>query len=261
MAERNCKCCGDPLPAKYRTHCEKALCQATRKAGRRITYPDRTRRSRARWAERNREKLKALDRRRMAVRRAIRGEVAKRWRENVRRGSYGGSLEEYAYYIERKRMGCRGVPAWRAWQPKKAKKQIAQRTSTPCMDCGLMSKGSRCVACSYRHKYRTDHAFRLYERLRRQFKKWLKGERLSCPSVLRECGYTREQLKSHIEKQFRRGMNWNNYGRWHIDHITPKHVFNRTSASDQRACWALSNLRPVWASENQRKGGRITHLV
>jgi len=30
-----------------------------------------------------------------------------------------------------------------------------------------------------------------------------------------------ETAHKHLEKQFTKGMNWNNYGEWHIDHIIP----------------------------------------
>ena len=32
---------------------------------------------------------------------------------------------------------------------------------------------------------------------------------------------TIEELRQHIEAQFTEGMSWNNYGKWHIDHIIP----------------------------------------
>jgi len=80
-------------------------------------------------------------------------------------------------------------------------------------------------------------------------------------------GYTRDQLMRHLERQFTRGMSWNNYGRgkgrWHIDHITPVSVVSFATADDPafKALWALANLRPMWGVENISKGGRRTHLL
>ena len=34
--------------------------------------------------------------------------------------------------------------------------------------------------------------------------------------------------KQHIERQFTKGMNWNNYGEWHIDHIIPLIICKNT---------------------------------
>jgi len=74
-------------------------------------------------------------------------------------------------------------------------------------------------------------------------------------------GYTVEDLKSHIEKQFDTDMNWDNYGLngWHIDHKIPRGAFNysKTTDDDFKRCWALKNLQPLWAKENIRKGKRL----
>ncbi len=67
------------------------------------------------------------------------------------------------------------------------------------------------------------------------------------------CDY--EFLKEHIEKQFLKGMNWENKELWHIDHIIPL-----ASANDKdeliRLCH-YSNIQPMWAEENYKKRGKI----
>ena len=74
-------------------------------------------------------------------------------------------------------------------------------------------------------------------------------------------GYTLEQLKKHIEKQFKQGMTWKNYGRngWHIDHKIPISRFNFSQPEhlDFKKCWTLKNLQPLWAKENTSKGNKI----
>lgn len=75
-------------------------------------------------------------------------------------------------------------------------------------------------------------------------------------------GYTLEKLMSHLEKQFKPNMNWNNYGYygWHIDHIRPQASFNFTFYKDKefKECWALENLRPLWWKDNLSKGKTIS---
>jgi len=72
-------------------------------------------------------------------------------------------------------------------------------------------------------------------------------------------GYSLEQLIDHLERQFTRGMRWENHGRgdgcWHIDHIVPRAAFRYETADDPdfKACWALTNLRPLWQKENISK--------
>lgn len=79
-------------------------------------------------------------------------------------------------------------------------------------------------------------------------------------SVERELGYSMLDLRTHIQRQFVQGMTWDNHGyecgNWHIDHIVPKRHFNSI-----RCCYALSNLRPLWADENIKKGQVRTHLI
>jgi len=74
-------------------------------------------------------------------------------------------------------------------------------------------------------------------------------------------GYTVDSLKRHIEKQFKKGMNWQLFmeGKIHIDHIIPIAAFNFSAPEDIdfKRCWALKNLRPMWAKENFIKHDRV----
>jgi len=73
-------------------------------------------------------------------------------------------------------------------------------------------------------------------------------------------GYTIDELKKHLEKQFTGEMNWGNHGSyWHIDHKIPVAVFNFKTPDDMdfKKCWALKNLQPLEAIENIKKGAMI----
>jgi len=71
-------------------------------------------------------------------------------------------------------------------------------------------------------------------------------------------GWTLEEFKKHISPQFEPGMSWDNHGEWHIDHIRPIASFNITDyiCDDFIKCWSLSNLQPLWAEENMKKGDK-----
>lgn len=73
-------------------------------------------------------------------------------------------------------------------------------------------------------------------------------------------GYTVQELKEHLESQFKDGMSWENYGKygWHIDHIIPISLWKYNSYGDRefKQCWALANLQPLWAKENKSKGNK-----
>jgi len=73
-------------------------------------------------------------------------------------------------------------------------------------------------------------------------------------------GYTLDLLQKHLEKLFTDGMTWDNYGKWHIDHIIPISVFNfsKPEHMDFKRCWALENLQPMWARDNISKWAKIS---
>lgn len=76
-------------------------------------------------------------------------------------------------------------------------------------------------------------------------------------------GFTLSDLMAHLEAQFLPGMTWANRGEWHIDHIRPLCSFQFETPDDPqfREAWALTNLRPLWARDNLRKGGRLDFLL
>lgn len=76
-------------------------------------------------------------------------------------------------------------------------------------------------------------------------------------------GYSVAELLEHLEKQFSRGMSWENVGDWEIDHIIPKSSFKyeTVDCEEFRSCWALSNLRPLWKMENRAKKDKRTLLL
>ena len=72
-------------------------------------------------------------------------------------------------------------------------------------------------------------------------------------------GYTVADLKKHLQKLFTADMTWDNYGKWHMDHVIAKIHFNYTKPehADFKRCWALKNLQPMWASPNISKGAKL----
>jgi hypothetical protein len=71
--------------------------------------------------------------------------------------------------------------------------------------------------------------------------------------------YTPEELITHLELQFKDDMSWDNYGKWHVDHIKPISSFNIVEMGDEEfmKCWSLGNLQPMWGEENIRKSNKI----
>lgn len=68
-------------------------------------------------------------------------------------------------------------------------------------------------------------------------------------------GCTFKEFKEHLEKQFLEGMNWDNSGEWHLDHIYPTSL-----AKDKEELLKLNNytnFQPLWAVDNIKKGNKI----
>jgi hypothetical protein len=84
---------------------------------------------------------------------------------------------------------------------------------------------------------------------------WAGGKKqLECKKYL---GCTIEFLKEYIESLFMKGMTWDNYGEWHLDHIRPCASFDLTAPVQQAKCFHWSNLQPLWAHDNISKGAKI----
>lgn len=99
-------------------------------------------------------------------------------------------------------------------------------------------------------KIATDMRCRINTALRRQS---VIRRRSSLVTLL---GCTVAQLVAHIESKFKPGMSWANRKLWHIDHIEPCASFDLTDQAQQAICFHWSNLEPIWASENLRKGAK-----
>jgi hypothetical protein len=106
-------------------------------------------------------------------------------------------------------------------------------------------------------KYKTDITFRLRSIISKAIRKSIKRNKngYHWEDLV---GYTLDDLKQHLEKQFKDGMSWDNYGEWHIDHVIPQSWFKYDSYNDRefKQCWALANLQPMWAEENISKQDR-----
>lgn len=126
--------------------------------------------------------------------------------------------------------------------------------------------GRAASARRMRERLARDQTFRIYSNFSRAVHGSLKNgkARHKWEGLV---GYTCEQLKAHLERQFVKGMSWETWGqgpgKWHIDHIIPRKLFEFQSSDDPefKACWALSNLRPLWGAENIRKHAKREHLV
>ena len=108
-----------------------------------------------------------------------------------------------------------------------------------------------------RQKLKNDPVFILKSRLRTRFYQYVKrglAKKQVKTSELIGCDW--KYLKNHLQKRFKKGMNWQNFGEWHIDHIKPMAHFNLLDVKQQYQCCNYKNLQPMWATDNLSKGAR-----
>jgi len=125
-------------------------------------------------------------------------------------------------------------------------------------------------ALLFRIRYKYDTEFNLKERLRSQLTKQKKkypnldyairqaASKNQNTKYLNILGYSKEELKNHLEKQFTKDMTWKAFrnGDIHIDHIKPQSLFNLQDINDVKECWSLNNLQPLWAKDNIAKSNK-----
>jgi hypothetical protein len=112
----------------------------------------------------------------------------------------------------------------------------------------------------YRKRWDTDKNFKIARLLRGRLKYALKNNNIIKYShALDLLGCALGFFKKHLESQFMEGMTWQNntkYG-WHIDHIIPVCHFDLRDIEQQKKCFHWTNLQPLWADDNWRKGAKL----
>ncbi len=102
-------------------------------------------------------------------------------------------------------------------------------------------------------KVRCTLSQRVWESVKSAFQKSNCKEYKKYSNTVNLLGCTIEQLIAHLQKQYQLGMNDQNYGKWHIDHIKPCSKFDLTKEEEQRKCFHYTNLQPLWAIDNLKK--------
>jgi hypothetical protein len=103
-------------------------------------------------------------------------------------------------------------------------------------------------------KYDNDPMHRLKVNVRSRLAHYIKKDGITTIDLI-GCSY--DQLKKHLESQFKPGMTWDNHGQngWHVDHIFPL-----AKAKDKEHLYSLchyTNLQPLWWIDNLRKGDKL----
>jgi hypothetical protein len=80
-------------------------------------------------------------------------------------------------------------------------------------------------------------------------------KKLSSEEIL---GCTIEEFRNYIALQFKSGMNFKNYGEWHLDHIVPLSIAK--SEEEIIKLNHYTNFQPLWALDNLIKSDKINNV-
>lgn len=168
-------------------------------------------------------------------------------RKQSRHERYHGN-EEYRREVNRKGVEFFKANKERIYARIKARKPITQE------------RDREYIRDWQRNKRRTDPQYNVGNRLRSRIwhaitggngKKALKTESL--------IGCTVAEVRAHIERQFKDGMNWERFmaGEIHIDHIRPCSSFDLSDPEQQLRCFHYTNLQPLWWRDNLSKSDNL----
>lgn len=111
-----------------------------------------------------------------------------------------------------------------------------------------------------KRRYAEDPKFCLVVRMRALVRNALKKKGATkSKRTVETLGCTPEFFREHIERQFLKGMSWDNRDQWQLDHIIP--ISTAETEEDVYALSHFTNIRPMWADDNKEKSGKITTLL
>ena len=108
-----------------------------------------------------------------------------------------------------------------------------------------------------RERVKTDPVYKIAKLLRTRVGNAIRRFGRKNGSAIKDLGCSVPELKMHLENQFEAGMSWDNHGQWHIDHILPLAKFDLTNPEQFRKAVHYTNLQPMWAVDNIRKGASV----
>jgi len=157
--------------------------------------------------------------------------------------------EYLAYMKEYNAENAKRIAEFGRGYRRKNKEKIALREKK------YYAKNKDRVNAHRRKRYRENPLYKLNRKISSEILKSLRGQKAGrrWETLV---GYSLQELKLHLEKQFVKGMSWENHGTyWHIDHITPISWYKFSSPDDYqfKLCWSLSNLQPLLIPDNLKK--------
>lgn len=110
-----------------------------------------------------------------------------------------------------------------------------------------------------KNKYHSDIQYKLKLNLRRRMNKMVRRNERN-GSAVKDLGCSLNSFKQYIESKFQIGMTWENYGKWHLDHIYPLSKVDLTNREQFLKVAHFTNYQPLWAKDNISKSNKLENL-
>jgi len=95
-----------------------------------------------------------------------------------------------------------------------------------------------------KNKKKVDEMLRISCNLRSRISQFVKTKKIHKDNkTLVMLGIDLPDFKKYIEGKFKQGMSWENYGKWHIDHIIP--LYYAKTPEDLNKLCHYTNLQPL----------------
>lgn len=124
---------------------------------------------------------------------------------------------------------------------------------------GLQPKCKKCRAKWESNRKKTNLTYRMIHSLRNRIRIAIK-KNVKQGKSLNLLGCSIEFFKEYISKKFTNGMTWDNWGKWHLDHIIPCCQFDLSKLEEQQKCFHYTNMQPLWAKDNLSKAKKCNEI-
>ena len=163
--------------------------------------------------------------------------------------------KEKKYRLEHLHKYAEKTARYRLRHPEKIKEY--QSTEECRINCAKRAKKYRQNHPEKSREYKQRDYVKIIDRLR--YRLWYVLKRFNNNkqnSILGILGCSSKEFKKYLENQFDDNMNWDNYGKWHIDHIIP--LSSAKNIDELENLFHYKNCQPLWARDNLRKANKLT---
>lgn len=111
------------------------------------------------------------------------------------------------------------------------------------------------------HKYllrrHDDVIYKIIDNLSRRARYYLRKSNIQLKIThLQLIGCSSKTLKIYLQNKFVDGMNYDNYGKWDIDHIKAISLYDLSDINELKECFNYKNLQPMWHIDNIKKSNK-----